>query len=189
MKRMIMVAVMSLVTVLPLSVLANHDGDSGKMAPSKERAEKYEGYAKSYDSQAAGYDKKAAASEGEKAAEYRALALNLRGCAVQKRRMSKAYAAGDRALLNDASMKYGRLCKERKQIGSPFKGNTYAKKSADKSSCKTRQCKEAQAKKQKKTPASNAQQKKIEQMEAQIKALQKQLDGMKKSGKNESFCF
>lgn len=189
MKNMVVFAALSLVTVLPLSVLARHDGDSGKMEPSKERAEKYEGYAKSYDSQAADYDKKATASDGKKAAEYRALAENFRGCAAQKRRMSEAYATGNKELLSDASMKYGRLCKERKQIGSPFQGNKYAKNKADKPSCKTKECKESRAKKQDEKPASNAQQKKIEQMEAQIEALQKQLEEMKKSGKDEGFRF
>jgi len=180
--------------MLPLSVFANHGGGSGKMEPNKDRAEKYAGYAKDYDSKAARYDKKAAEADGEKAAEYRRLAENFRGCAVQKRRMSKAYASGDRELLSDAGKEYGRLCSARKGMSSKFKDNKNVKKQSSKKCCSTKKDKPEKAKKSSCSScgSSNDKQKRAEQIEKQIKELQRELENVKRSSKpakNDGFAF
>ena len=193
MKKMNLFLLMVVLAVVmsPLSVFANgaKEGGVGKMEPDQERADKYAGYAGDYDSKADRYEKKAAGASGDKAAEYRRLAENFRGCAKQKRRMSKAYASGNHELLSDAGKEYARLCLERKSISSPFKDNKNVKKLASKSWCKTKDCK---LKKLKKLTCGSSEcclsdkKKKAEQIEKRIKALQHQLEDIKTTSKPSS---
>jgi hypothetical protein len=197
MNKIILVSSMVVLSavMLPLAVFANSGkgGGGGKMKPSQERADKYAGYARDYDTKADRYEKKAAEASGDKADEYRRLAANFRGCAEQKRRMSKAYASGDHELLSGARKEYGRLCQERKGMSSHFKDNKNIKKSGNKG-CSSGKCKSRKSKKSScsSCSSSNTQQKKAEQIEKQIKALQQQLNEINKASKpskDDDFAF